>query len=363
MLRAADSGAARKQQAQSTHQRQHLAGQAQAQNTAQMASSLVNQDRQLDEQNRSNVSRENLAKRGQDIQMAQAGLESELDPRAQKLQEDMQRGLDQGSKPLEFSGERIVPGTERKQASARKQALDEFRAGTERLKAEAYREQVAGQANRAQAAGDMKQFKAKMEELARPIQSKISTLNNAMSTNLSKSQSAMAKLKERYANEGIQDPEVMAALNDGVMNPALRRFLQNEIMTDNVKVMASTGELPVSDTSEIDFASPMMQAVQTFSGVAVNVASALGIMVDSWQERNRMINKVSASMALGLFSGRQNQGEMIGPAEPADPNVRAPGVAPEAAAANPPQTDPGLSDEQIQQPHMRSESPRWGDVR
>ena len=367
-LNAASSGAALKQRAHEGVQRQHQAGQAQAAQTAQFAASSVAQDRQLDtqeagqkERERSNQSRENLAKRGQDIQMADKGLESEVDPRQQKLEEDMRRGEEQGSKPLEFAGERIVPGEERKQKGAREQALDETKAETERIRANAYNRQVTAQANKAVASGNEKQFKDSLEKLGKPIQSNIATLNNAMSSDANKSQAAIQKLKQRYSD--VQDPEVQQALESGFMNPALRRFMQNEIMTANVKVMADTGELPVQDTSDIDFASPMMQAVQQFAGTATSVASALGIQADSWKERNRMINKAAASMALSLFSGQQNQGQMVGPSQAGVPGAEGGGGPQEEGGFGAPAPQQGPTDEQLTQPRQREEGYDWDQVK
>lgn len=342
MMRGAESGAAQKQRAHEGLMGQYQAG---AQQTAQMASTMgqlaeAGERRQLDE--KQGDAQLGLQGERLDLDAAQSGFKR--NPRMSKLDAEMDRGaaqpgagqpgagdsggvgaLDpaaqerlrgQTSQPSEMDGERWIPTDAAQKQQAVKNRQEDFRAETDRIRAEAYADQTAAQMASAKAKGEgdlVKQFRT---SLIQPIKSNVARFDRFQNgKNSDQDWSSLEKLAE-----GNPEPGLMKDIQAKQWTPRVQAFMSATIAYDSLKFIGRTGELPDGDM--VDLSSPQMQQFSQAAGMVTGWMRAKGADFSNWAsieslaQKTAFVNKMAAGMVLstmtepGAYNPQGGIGEM-----------------------------------------------------
>lgn len=269
-----------------------------------------------------------------DRQMAQRESETELDAakagfqkndRASRLQEEMDRGAQQsgvgaldpesqqrlqqqGSKPLEDAGGKWVPTDERKQDTKRKN----FEADTDRIKAEAYADQIGLQAQRAQMRGERETAAELSKTLAQPVNQSVEAFDRLLNAEMGKGipkDSDWTDLTEAAAGGPDADPSLMADLQARKFTPRVQQFARAQISRESIKYIARTGD---TGNLKVDWTAPMMrqftEQVQHMNLMAKSMGPEFSKFagINSIEDKMAFLNQQAAMavyMGMGMAPG------------------------------------------------------------
>lgn len=318
----------------------------------------LQQQEQIDEQERSNLAREGLEKRGlaeqerrnrmgeaieqdkQDMEMADRGLESKGQSRADTLRQGEAGGAqqaqlspeqqqaqaedeaasaqwqEQAGKPLEVNGagrRTIAPTAERT-------AQEGSKLTTNRLNAQAnYMNAVRNfqEAKLKGKEGGEDAMKAELKNLQQPIKEAARMFDLGKKQDLSDSQ--WEDIKALAA--GAPDPGLQQELATKTFGPSLGRFMQARVSQASIQFMAVTGDMPDGDL--VDLASPAMrQFTQNAEQMQayLRAADANGLLsqalhIQSMADRNRMVRKLTAQAMLNQKSKPASSGGDLIPSQ------------------------------------------------
>ncbi len=273
MIRAATAGAELHQRAADSLSEQQSRTAAMAGQSAQNISNILTQgresqqrDEQLAFQKKAEEDRIRMQQQEIDLQAARSGFErqpqggGELGDRMARLREQMNQGgmsadpeamlqSEQTSKPLEMSGSKFVP-TEQGMAETSRKA---FSADTERIRAEAYRDQVRSSLIKAQMSGDKEGVASLKKNLQAPIESDAKMLENFVNGKATDKdwENISSMMKDN------PDPELQKEISSGVAGPRVRAVLNQKIASSALKFIETTGgDLPSSGV--VDYTNPHM---------------------------------------------------------------------------------------------------------
>lgn len=205
-----------------------------------------------------------------DLEGAKAG--KERGGRAAQLEQDMQRGAaqtgggpgeldpedqkrlqEQGKKPMEFDG-KWRSTEEAKQEKATKQKTDAFKADTDRIKAETYRDQVGAQYQKARMDGKNEEQKLLAEDLARPINGDVKKFDRFQ--NGEASDGDWGDISKAAEESGIPDQTLYEDIKARNYTPRVQQFMRSKISREALKFIVRTGT--TGDISGIDWTAPQM---------------------------------------------------------------------------------------------------------
>lgn len=172
----------------------------------------------------------------------------ELDPDSQ------QRIKDQTSKPMEHDG-RWRSTEERKQEKAFDQKQQAFKADTDRIKAETYRDQVGQSVQKAQAAGQVDEAKELRATLAKPINGDVKKFDRMMSGDTTDMD--WSDLNDMAKGSAEMDPSLAADIQSKSFTPRVQQFMRSQISREALKYAVRTGS--IGDLS-VDMTAPQMRA-------------------------------------------------------------------------------------------------------
>lgn len=301
-LRAAASGSEAVARAHAGVMNQYQAGAQQAQQLGDFAARTVGQGEQLKLQN------DQL-----DLEAAEKGFErGGGSAREQALQQEMDRGAGQpaigpletesqnrlrmqGEKPLEMDGGTWRPTAERRAEMKRKN----FEADTERIRAEAYRDQVAAQHAKADAAGDEKAADELAAELAGPANSGVKRFDRMMKGDVQDSD--WADLADEAKGSEEVDPSLMQDISSKNFSPRVQQFARAQISVDAIKSIARTG---TTDKLKVDWTAPQMRAfteqVHHFNSLAKTMGPGFAQVfgINSVKSKMKLVNKLAANAVM-----------------------------------------------------------------
>lgn len=349
MMRAAASGAEAKQAANNQLLAQQRAGADQANQTAQVAGSVIGQGLDRNQQqaqfDRSMAQRESET----DLEAAKAGFERNQGPggdRAAKLEAEMQRGSsqakigpldpesqqrlkDQTEQGLEMDNQgRWRPTAERTASQQRQQKREDFQADTERIRALAYRDQVGVAAQKALASGDQEAYEQNVARLvATPndMQKRYDRLmKNEIDSNDWSELSTMAKGSEEM------DPTLQADIKAQQFTPRVAAFVRAQVQKDALQsIVLSKGS---TNKLEVDWTAPKMREFQAEVNsindfMRSNPALGQLAFIKSTDDKMRFLNVLAASKVLmGMTQAPSPSGGMT-------PATQGGGMAPQQAGA------------------------------
>lgn len=273
------------------------------------------------------------AKSGFDMPQDQGPQRGET-PRAKQLREDMERGASQtaqqgqggmigpleteqqenlrrqGQKPLESTPN----GFRQNEYGKRVQEVKESEAITERIRAEAYADQVGIQAQEAAAKGDMDEYKAKVDISAKHVNGLVSKFDKLMGA-------ASGTGKEEFSNEDwadiskmagegeMNDPKLMEAIaTKDASNPRLQQFLRAQISIESIKHIFRTGD---ASSIKVDWTTPKMrefkQSVDYFNDLAQGMGPGFAKFagINSIESKMRFLNQQAAMAVMMGMTGQQ----------------------------------------------------------
>lgn len=310
---------------------------AQGQRESEFSRQLGHEERKLGETMRSNRMGEAIRADEQDIEMADKGLESKGQSRADKLKAEMDRGAqqtggeqqqdpeeqanaqrfeDQAGKPLEVAGpeRRTIAPTEARTAQ------EGSKLKTNRLNAQAnYMNAVRNyqEAKLKGKDGDPEALKKELQNLQQPIKSAAKLFDAGKKGDMTASQWDDLKALA----EGNPDTALQQELAAKKFGPATGRFLQNRVSQSAIQFMAVTGDMPDGDL--VDMAAPAMrqftqsaEQMQLYlKGADVNglLSGALGIQ--SLADRNRMVRKLTAQAMMQQMANPKPSGGAVIPSQ------------------------------------------------
>lgn len=192
--------------------------------------------------------------------------------RAAKLQAEMQRGeqqqgvgaLDQqsqerlraqGEKPMENVGGKWVPTEERKQEAQRKN----FEADTDRIKAEAYADQMGLQVQRHAIKGEREQAAELAKTLSMPVNQSVESFDRLLNAEMGKGvpkDSDWTDLEDAAKGGPDADPTLMADIQARKFTPRVQQFARAAISREAIKYIARTGD---TGNLKIDWTAPQMR--------------------------------------------------------------------------------------------------------
>lgn len=192
--------------------------------------------------------------------------------RAAKLQAEMQRGeqqqgvgaLDQqsqerlraqGEKPMENVGGKWVPTQERKQEQQRKN----FEADTDRIKAEAYADQMGLQVQRHAIKGEREQAAELARTLSMPVNQSVESFDRLLNAEMGKGvpkDSDWTDLEDAAKGGPDADPTLMADIQARKFTPRVQQFARAAISREAIKYIARTGD---TGNLKIDWTAPQMR--------------------------------------------------------------------------------------------------------
>lgn len=342
--RAAAQGAEFASRAHGELLQQYRTGQQQAMQGAELVSGMDERRKARNEQSRQfdaemaqrrefETGRQALDQQQIDLRAAEQGYQRTgatgsplLDQRMQKLQSEMDRGAgqpgaggqpevgpptpeqqrraDQMGKGVEMPGahQPFVPTAEGKAA----QRMERFKADTQRMQAEAYREQVKGQLLKAQLQGDEEGAKNLKANLMKPINSDAKLLEDFASGKFN--DKSWDSVEAMVAD--VPDPELRREVEQKVPGPRLRSFLSAKVAFGALNYIKDTGgDMP--DAKVVDFTSPQMQQ---FTGAVKQTADLIGQMgaefgqflgLRTLNDKIRFQNEMAAKMVLSGMTAKQ----------------------------------------------------------
>lgn len=361
MMKAATSGQAAISDAQNRLQREQHFQQQQSAQTSRDVVGIFERFEQGKEQTRQFDEQQGLRKKGLELEGAKAGFElkdekkqekggaaDQGDERRKQLEDEMARGAEQtggiigplekedqdrlaeqGEKPMELgAGGAWQPTKERKQEKAAEQRTGAFKADTERIRAEAYRDQIGVQAQKALAAGNVAEFKALAQQLAnRPNdrQMQYDRLNRGdINSN------DWSDLTGLAAGSEEADPTLMADIKAKQFTPRVSAFVRSQVASESLKaIVRGSGS---TNFLEIDWTNPKMMEFseeRAFQNTLMASSPVLQQMsfINSTMTKMQFLNVFAASRVL--------TGQTQRPASPT-PSTEAPPGAPEGGMAPPP---------------------------
>lgn len=310
-MAAAESGTAARQRATEGVARQHAAGAQQGLATGGQAAGIIQRQEQMEGQ-------QDIAQQRVDLDAAKSGMMP--NPRMEKLQADMDRGADQMGQPLEYEGQRFIPTPMAEKQAAASQGLAEEKAVTERLRAQAYRQQVAGQLSRANASGDKQGAKELKANLMQPIKSDVNRLDRMMTGKKLKPGDWEGLQKEA---QNAQDMQLQADIESRQMTPRVRDFLSRKIAVKALDFIETTGDLPDGDL--VDFTSQAMQQFGRSATIVQAIMQAMGpgfqqfSGITSIAEKNRFVNQLAAWHTKNALANPVQQQPGLLPSQSATP--------------------------------------------
>ena len=204
-------------------------------------------------------------------------------------------------------GGRWIPNAERQQATRFEQERQAFKDQTERVKAEAYRDQVAASRMRASLEGDTEKVERLTTELQQPIISNTQKLNRFQKGE--PTDNDWDSLKS-MARAWSQDDQLIADAEAKQWTPRVRQFLNAQIAKDTLKFIGYTGTFPDVKKTSVDMTSPIMQQFTTAAGqiggwmrgVPPGMTQWMGI--NDQEDKTSFVNRWAAAMTLsGMMMG------------------------------------------------------------
>ena len=284
-----------------------------------------------------------------DLEGAKAGFErGGGDSRAQQLEQEMARGAEQTgvgpldpesqdrlrgqtSQGLEHEGGKWRSTQEAKEQRDTANKLNAFKADTERVRAETYRDQVGLQVQRAQAAGKREEARALAKPMADGINGDVKKFDRFMNgTPTENDWSDLAK----YAGESNQlDPTLIEEIKNRNWGPRTQQFLRSHISRESLKFVARTG---MTGGLEVDWTAPPMRSFAEQAWQTNAMAKSLGpefsqiAQIKSVEDKMEFVN---THAAMTVLTGMDQ-------AQAPDPTQGMPGSlggpAPEGGMAEPP---------------------------
>lgn len=373
MMRAASSGAAAVQQAHSELLGQYRAGAQQANQTAQVTGQIVGAGEERNQQAEQFAQRMQHEESSLDLEGAKAGFErggqepgadTEGEPsggksqgqepggseREKKLDAEMQKGAGQGTispldpqtqtrlneqvgKKMEMdSGGKWRPTAERTHKLANEQRREDFQADTERIRAEAYRDQVGVQAQKALAEGNTEAYKEKAKMLAQTPNDMQKAYDRMMQGKVrSEDWSDMASIVK---NDPNAEQSLLADIKSKTFTPRVQKFLRAQVQIDSLKsIVRSKGS---TNYLEVDWTAPKMREFQNERDqmndfMRANPAMSQVAFIQSTDDKMRFLNVMAAAKVLmGMSSAPSpaggmtpaTQGQGPAPAAPAQQGAR-----------------------------------------
>jgi hypothetical protein len=344
MMRAASSGAEAVSQAHSQLLNQHRAGAEQATRSAAMVGQIEGQELDRDQQatqfNQKMAQDESQFSRGLEQQKSatnlagakegyepanaenasdeqKAGAEAEarqeqgqpamgpLDPESQ------QRLQDATKQKLEMDGQgRWRPTQERKDEQARQQTRNDYKADTERMRAIAYKEQVATSAQKALRSGDTKAYDEHATQLANYPNDRQKQYDRMMKQDMNNNDwSELAK----YADEPSVAADIKAKQFTPRVAQAMRALVGKESMEAIVGSMGDTSKL------KVDWTNPVMQQFQQMvqaENQFLRANPSFGAFADikSTEDKMRFLNVMAAAKVYGGMASAPNPSGGMTPA-------------------------------------------------
>lgn len=335
-------GHAAVQQARSEAIAQQRGDQEMALRTASELSSIDDRRKQMEHQRKVDTGNQAINQQQVDLESAKAGYQrsgsaptsplldeqaAAKNPRQQKLEQEMARGAEQTSamqgpptaeqqrqqeqnkKPMEMTGSSFVPSEEGQQMQGRKN----FEADTERMRAEAYKEQTRASLIKARATDDKDAVKSAKQNLMQPLKTDAKLMSAFASGKANDKDwdnvSSMVK--------GVPDPELQNEVNSRVPGPRLRSFLSAKLSYNALNFIQDTdGDLPDGDV--VDFTSPQMQQ---FTAAVAQSGQMIGSMgkefgeflgLKTLDDKVRFQNMLAAKSVLGGMSSVQSPQSPMG---------------------------------------------------
>lgn len=272
-----------------------------------------------------------------DLEGAKAGFERSPGPggdRAAKLEAEMARGAQQtsggigaigeqeqqnlqgqGKKPLEMDGGTWRPSEQGEQMQKRKN----FEADTQRIRAEAYRDQVAASVQKAKMQGNAEEAKKLQGTLSAPV-------------------NAMGEFYDRFMNDkategdwrnlaemakGIEgfDPTIAEDIKRREWSPRLQSMLRANQSYEALKYIVRTGD--TSDLKNVDWTSPQMQQFTQNVAHFNALAKSLGPAFSKFAGINSISDKMAflnTQAAMSIITGMDTAQDPTGGAPPS-PNL------------------------------------------
>jgi hypothetical protein len=267
-----------------------------------------------------------------DLDAAKSGFQRKGGDRAARLQEEMERGAQQGgvgaldpesqqrlqqqgAKPLEDAGGKWVPTDERKQDAQRKN----FEADTDRIKAESYADQIGLQVQRAALKGERETAAKLSKTLAQPVNQSVESFDRLLNAEMGEGavkDSDWTDLEAAAAGGPDADPTLMADLQARKFTPRVQQFARAQISREAVKYIARTGD---TGNLKVDWTAPMMRQFTEQVQQMNLMAKAMGpefsrfAGINSIEDKMAFLNQQAAMavyMGMGMAPGGDPTGGM-----------------------------------------------------
>jgi len=349
MMRAASSGHAAVQDARSQVLAQHRAGAQQADQRAGMVGGIVQEHEQFGEQMEQRRSETELRAAEAGFEPNTPGGGGDRTPggdRLARLDQEMQRGADQpqvgpleteaqnrlrlqGAQPMEQdpgSG-RWRPNAERRQQTAARQELEAHKAITERVKAEAYRDQVGLTAQKQLAAGDEKAY----QEIAKSLASHANGFQKRYDRIIKSGgdQEDWREMHDAILNDPSADPELKSAIEAQEMTPRVQQFLRAQVAREALKsVVRSKGSMQHLEVDETSVPFQQFYSKRDEINSFLRSNPLFGQMASKFitnsQQKMRLVNSLAATailMGMGNApAGPTGQQDLVPSTEPPPPS-------------------------------------------
>lgn len=329
MIRASAEGQASVDRGRSEYNAQVRSGVADTNQRSQMIAGLMDQqasrdqqqsqfDEQMAQRDRQFGQQMDMERERLDLDAAKSGFErggqgeGPQSDRQKKLAEEMERGRqqvpigpldeqsqqrlnDQGQKGLEMDGSKWRPTEERQN----EQKIKQYRAETERFKAEVYRDQIGLQYQQARAKRDREAMKSLSETLVKPINSDVEKFDSLMNGKAGENEwNDLKKMAE--TSEGME-PMLAKDIADRNFSPRVQQFMRAQISQESLKYVVRTGD---TSNLKIDWSSPKMKEFTEQVAMQNAVAKAMGpefsqfAGITSVEDKMTYLNTLSAMMVL-----------------------------------------------------------------
>lgn len=219
--------------------------------------------------------------------------------------ESQGRLREQGSKPLELDGT-WRPTEERKQQAKR----ENFQADTERIRAEAYRDQVGAQMQKAQMKGDKDEAKTLATTLVGPVNGMVEQYDRFMKGE--PRDSDWGDIADAARGSEEMDPTLSADIKAKQFTPRVQAFMRAAQSREALKYIVRTGDV---GNLKIDWTTPQMRAFTEQVSQFNALAKSMGPEFAQFAGINSVADKMSflnMQAAIAVYTGMDSAPDPTG---------------------------------------------------
>lgn len=225
---------------------------------------------------------------------AQTGPPGGIGPLQTEEQERLRR---QGQQPLEMEGGRWRPTEERRRQMKR----EDFNADTERIRAEAYRDQVGQQVQQARIKGNAEDAKELAQTLSKPINGDVQKFDRLMKGEVQERD--WSDLADYAKGSEEVDPTLMNDIKAKQFTPRVQQFLRSHISRESIKYIIRTGD---TSNLKVDWTAPQMQQFVSQVANFNSIAKSMGPEFAQYAKINSIEDKMAflnTQAALAVYMG------------------------------------------------------------